>query len=215
MTLFPIDIFTGFAYCGAAIFNYDQLSMISGQGGHKGLKVRELAATAKAGSLTGAGKSGLLQFSQRVDYAFFLLVELAKVAENGGFTGADVVSLRVIADEHKMSFYFLQKVALELRRAGLVRAGRGARGGYMLARGAEEITLKDIVEATEGRLMMMSCLHADGEAPVCVRKKWCQVRPGLQFINQTIVETLAQTTLYDFIHPTLWKRQQRALTRSK
>lgn len=171
--------------------------MISDNSPHRSLKIR----------VTPAAKAGLLNFSKRVDYAFLLLVELAKR------TGEGQLSLRMIADENRMSFYFLQKVALELRRAGLIQAGRGKNGGYSLARAASDISLKEILEATEGPMAIMSCLHDENAAPNCVRESWCSVRPGLQFINKTIANTLGQTTLNDFINPTLWKRQHRAVTR--
>ena len=50
-------------------------------------------------------KTGFLQFSQKVDYGLFLLIELAR---NGS---GEPVSLRVIAERSRMSFSFLQKVA--------------------------------------------------------------------------------------------------------
>lgn len=152
-------------------------------------------------------RTGWLQMSQKTDLGFLLLVELAKE-----FGSGDAISLRKVAERNGISFYYLQKVAADLRKAGIVESGRGKKGGYRLAKVAEEITVKDIVEAHEGPLKVMKCLDPEHS---CFLEKWCHVRPGLNFINKTIVETLSQITLNDFIHPTSWKRQHRKLTLSK
>ncbi len=156
--------------------------MISIRKKQKGLKV--------------ATKSGWLQLSQKVDSGLVLLVQLAKNVSN------EPLSLRTVAENTGLSFYFLQKVAADLRRAGIIEAGRGKNGGYTLSKLPKEVTMKDIVEAHEGPLFIMPCLH---HGTSCPRESECNVRPGLNFINTTILQTLAQTSLYDFIHPTSWK----------
>lgn len=142
-------------------------------------------------------KSGWLHLSQKIDSGLLLLVELAKDDSD------ETVSLRTIAENNGLSFFFLQKVAADLRKAGLVEAGRGKHGGYRLAKSADEVTMKDILEAHEGPLAIMRCLDHENS---CIREDWCNVRPGLNFINQTIINTLAATTLADFIKPIAsWK----------
>lgn len=140
-------------------------------------------------------KSGWLHLSQKIDSGLLLLVSLAKSDET--------LSLRTIAEEKGLSFFFLQKVAADLRKAGLIESDRGKHGGYRLAQAAEAITMKDILEAHEGPLAIMHCLDHENS---CIRENSCNVRPGLNFINQTIINTLAATTLADFLKPTAsWK----------
>lgn len=154
-------------------------------------------SAAVAASAAPAQKSGWLQLSSKIDCGLLLLVELAKD------TTGEPVSLRTVADHNGVSFFFLQKVAADLRRAGIVDSGRGKHGGYSLARPATKISLKDIVEAHEGPLSIMGCLDHEQS---CVRENWCDVRPGLKFINYTILQTLAATSLADFLNPEqLWK----------
>ena len=142
-------------------------------------------------------KTGWLRFSQKVDGGLLLLVELARKVSG------TPLSLRTVAEKNGVSFFFLQKIAADLRKAGIVRSGRGKNGGYELAKPAEEVTMKEILEAHEGPLSLMYCLDHQNS---CVRENWCTVRPGINFINQTIVHTLAKTTLADFISPTSpWK----------
>ncbi|MBU1954399.1 Rrf2 family transcriptional regulator [Patescibacteria group bacterium] len=149
----------------------------------------------KADALNSAGaaqKSGWLHLSQKTDSGLLLLTALA----NNGST--EPLSLRTIAEKNGLSFYFLQKVAADLKRAGLIEAGRGSRGGYSLSKAPADISIKDVLEAHEGPLALMRCLDAGHS---CVRESNCTVRKGLKFINQTIVTTLVRTTLADFINP--------------
>lgn len=137
-----------------------------------------------------ATRTGFLHFSQKVDYALLLLVELC----NGG--KKEFISLRNVSYENRISFFFLQKVASDLKKSGLVNSDRGKNGGYALAKAAKKITLMEILEAIEGPMNVMPCL---GEASgiSCARSGRCSIRPGLNFINQTIIKALSKTTLAD------------------
>lgn len=140
--------------------------------------------------------------SSKADYGFLLLMRLAK---NGGehygwYSGADsggMKSLRSIAIGDRLSFFFLQKVAAELRKSGLIVAGRGKTGGYALSKPANKITLKEIIEALDGPLAIMGCL-GDG-VNTCSKQKTCPVRPGFEIVNNTIIGALSSKTLYDLI----------------
>jgi Rrf2 family protein len=136
-----------------------------------------------------ASQAGLLHFSQKTDYALFLMAELAKGKVDS------VRSLRLIADKNFLSFSFLQKVAFELRRAGLLHADRGKNGGYHLSRPAEEISLLKILEAVEGPLTVMHCL-SDVH---CVRAGACHVRPGLQMVYSLIAKSFSHISLADLL----------------
>lgn len=147
-------------------------------------------------------KHGLFQLSHKVDYGLFLMMELAKKgvgAQKGAKTVAEPMSLRQVADEHQMSFFFLQKVANDLRNAELIKASRGKLGGYILAQETSKITLKNILEALEGPIAVMHCLTSAAESPSCVRENSCEVRPGLNSINQILLKALSETTLANIL----------------
>jgi Rrf2 family protein len=135
-------------------------------------------------------RQGLLHLGSMADHGFMLMTRLAD-------TRAVSSSLRAIADEMGVSFYFLQKVALELRKAGLIKADRGKTGGYRLARPPSKITIKEILEALEGPLALMDCL--DSGSPVCSHSASCRLRPGFDLINRIIVGALSKKTLKDLI----------------
>jgi Rrf2 family protein len=66
--------------------------------------------------------------------------------------GDEPVKGERIAEAQEIPLQFLEHILLELKHARLVRARRGARGGYWLAKPPEEITLASLIRAVEGPL---------------------------------------------------------------
>jgi len=60
------------------------------------------------------------------------------------------VTAPAIAEQQRIPEKYLVHILLQLKRAGIVRSIRGAQGGYLLARPAEEVTLYDVVSAIDG-----------------------------------------------------------------
>ena len=81
----------------------------------------------------------MVRVSTRGDYASRALLSLA-LHDDGGPT-----SVRDIAERTALPQPYLEQILLTLKGAGLVRSKRGVGGGYVLARGAEAITLAEIV----------------------------------------------------------------------
>lgn len=63
-----------------------------------------------------------------------------------------VVSAAGLADEQEMPRKFLEAVLADLRRAGVVRAQRGAEGGYTLSQSPRDVTIGQILRAVDGPL---------------------------------------------------------------
>lgn len=70
--------------------------------------------------------------------------------ELAGLASAETLTLRELAQRESTSEKYLWQVLNALTSSGLVRAARGAQGGYQLARPSHAITLKDIVFALDG-----------------------------------------------------------------
>jgi Rrf2 family protein len=92
-----------------------------------------------------------------------------------------------------------------LRKAGLVESRRGARGGYLLARSASEITMAEVVAALEGSIAPIECITegANG-ALVCAREaaddeQVCATKLLWTRVQGSIVRTLQDTTLSDLV----------------
>jgi Rrf2 family protein len=86
-----------------------------------------------------------MRISAKADYAVRAAVEMAAA-------GDEPLKGERIAEAQDIPLQFLEHILLELKHARLVRARRGARGGYWLARPPEEITLASLIRAVEGPL---------------------------------------------------------------
>ncbi len=69
------------------------------------------------------------------------------------------VSVKSIALRQDIPAAYLEKLLIEMRRAGLVRSFRGAQGGYQLARSANRISLGQILEAVGETIEPLSGYH--------------------------------------------------------
>lgn len=92
-----------------------------------------------------------MQFSVGVEYAFHSLFYLVDMPEG------KPVGIRQIAELHGITESYLSKIFAKLRKAGLVRSVPGVKGGYELARSAEDVSFWDIVEAVEGPSHFFQC----------------------------------------------------------
>ena len=75
-------------------------------------------------------------------------------------------SLKNIARRRDLSEKYLERIVKMLCRAGIVSSARGARGGYCLAKDAREITLLEILEASEGELAPVPCLTRETDCGI-------------------------------------------------
>src|SRR6201995_3036433 len=87
-----------------------------------------------------------MRVSAKADYAVRAAVELAAAGE-----GEPVKGER-LATSQDIPLQFLEHILLELKHQGLVRARRGAKGGYWLPRPGAEVTVSDCVRADEGAI---------------------------------------------------------------
>ncbi len=87
----------------------------------------------------------MLKLSSKVRYALLALLELASHYEQGEFVQID----QIVAAGSIPEGYLVQ-LLICLRRCGLVRSQRGARGGYCLTKEPQNITLLEIVACLEG-----------------------------------------------------------------
>jgi Rrf2 family protein len=96
----------------------------------------------------------------------------------------ELVTRRELAEEMQIPPPFLAKVSQQLARLGILVIHRGARGGYVLARPPEEITLLEVVEGVEGDLLLNDCVirpEVCGRSAVCpVHRVWVEARAALR-----------------------------------
>jgi Rrf2 family protein len=106
--------------------------------------------------------------------------------------GKGTVTLNDIAKRQAISVKYLWQVINPLKTAGLLRVTRGAKGGYVLARRPEEITLYEIVTILEGELSLVDCL---GKEVKCDMIDSCIARTVWRDVNQVVEKALKGITL--------------------
>ncbi|ETW91989.1 MAG: hypothetical protein ETSY1_45785 [Candidatus Entotheonella factor] len=149
-----------------------------------------------------------LRFSQSTDMAIHGLWALARLEEPKRF-----LLLSEIARPQNVSESYLSKVFQKLTRKGLVKAVRGKRGGYALARLPEEISVGDIVRAMEAEdaQPMYRCL---AEERSCAATASCLLLTVFAEAEQRMYEVLDNVSLADLIadamqsiEPMVWLHQ--------
>src|SRR5581483_10083655 len=107
----------------------------------------------------------LMQIPRKIEYALRAMIHLADNPE-GVARGIE------IARTEHIPKYYLEKVIRDLMRGGLVRARLGPGGGYQLARSADTISFRDIIETVEGPISLNLCVE-EGVSSVCSRPVGC------------------------------------------
>ncbi len=110
------------------------------------------------------------------------------------YGGERAVPLREVAKRQGVSEKYLWQVIHPLKKAGLVHAEVGSRGGYRLAVGAGQSTLQDILVALEGRSSLVDCVSSP---KACDRSAACAVREVWQELDEKIAQALDAVTLND------------------
>ena len=134
-----------------------------------------------------------MRISTRTEYGIRVLVTLAR---NEGEDGC--LSLAEIAKREKLPHAYLEQLAGDLRRAGLVTATRGQAGGYRLARPAEQIAMTDVIRALEGPILEMPCAGV-GDLEHCDRPQPCSVHEVFQRVYESLSLSLGATSLAEVV----------------
>jgi len=102
-------------------------------------------------------------------------------------------SLGEFTINENVSFYFLQQINRSLKKNALIKSKLGNWGGYLLAKPANKITLKEIIEAVEGPISLINCAHYQCSNIQCKQKNiWGK-------INKEIEKIFSRTKLSDLI----------------
>lgn len=101
-----------------------------------------------------------MEISRQADYAIRAILDLARIP------AGELTQTREIANRQEIPEKYLPTIVRTLARAGLIRTLRGSHGGVSLSRAANEITLRDVVEAIDGPILLNRCHIMPGECSV-------------------------------------------------
>lgn len=132
-----------------------------------------------------------MKISTKGRYALRLLYDLAIHQEEG------YISLKDVAERQNISKKYLEQIVPLLNKTGLLRTNRGNKGGYMLAGKASEISVGDILRATEGSLAPVACLEF--EPNECPRAGDCSTLFVWEGLYKSITDYLDGISIQDII----------------
>lgn len=121
----------------------------------------------------------MLRINRQTDYAVRVILALAKRGEGARLSTAE------IQREMQIPPALMIRIVALLARHGLVKTYSGREGGMSLPRPASQISLRDVVEAFEGPILLSACLQVKGEddcpflANCPVRSKWGRVQVAM------------------------------------
>lgn len=131
-----------------------------------------------------------MRVSTRGRYGTRLMVDLAQHFADGP------IPLAQIAKRQDLSAKYLEQLIILLKGSGLIRSARGRRGGYMLARKPEDISVGEIVETLEGKLAVVDCVT---EPELCYRSPECPTREIWVGMTDVLKNQLFSLTLQDIL----------------
>ncbi len=135
------------------------------------------------------------------EYGILCCLHLAKRADSGPIGAVD------IANSSKISLEYTHQILQRLRKGGVITSARGPHGGYLLAETPDKITLKQILQSTEGDTFEVICEHdpidiegrCQAGSSCALRGVWMDLKTSIDAVLQS--KTLAQLVKLENEHP--------------
>jgi len=125
----------------------------------------------------------MLKVSTRSQYGLRAMIYLARHQR-------EICPLKDISKEEGISFDYLEKIISKLEKTGLVKAKKGARGGYFLAKSPKKIKIGEIIRPLEGEKGLVKCMAGSYRCPMerkCFSKKfWGKIQNALNSVLDSI-----------------------------
>lgn len=148
-----------------------------------------------------------MRITTLAEYGVICALHLAKRVGEGPVTG------REIAELERLPVDYVEQILLRMRRAGIVKSTRGAHGGYALARTAEDVSVRDVIAASELQTFDLHCVTHPVEEQRCSSSHTCSIRPVWMLLQQKIDNVLDGVRLADLLHEESVVRERVGLDR--
>ena len=148
----------------------------------------------------------MLKLNRLTDYA---VVVLGQLARNSG----KVETATEIAMSTGIPLPTVSKILKILSNAFIVTSHRGAGGGYLLERRADDVRVAEIIEAFEGPIALTACV--DSAVDNCSIEALCPMKGNWNTVNEAIRTTLFCLTLADMITASPLDKSEKRLSHIK
>jgi len=134
-----------------------------------------------------------MKLSTRTRYGMRAVIELAQ------HESKRPLQLKTIAERQGISVKYLEQLMSMLRSGGFVRSIRGSKGGYMLGRAPDQISLSEVFRCLEGAVTTAECTE---NTDYCERAADCAAREVWLRVEEAIQSVLSAMTLADMVQKT-------------
>lgn len=134
-----------------------------------------------------------MKLSARGHYGLIAMAYLAQREDEGP------IPIKTIAISEQIPDQFLEQILFSMRKAGLVTAVRGPRGGYRLSRPSDRITAGEVIRALEGPIAPVECLHLEAAEDCCSKTESCTTKFVWEKLRDTMVSVLDNITLREIV----------------
>ena len=143
-----------------------------------------------------------MRITTLAEYGVICALHLARRVGEGPVTGRD------IAAREKLPVDYVEQILLRLRRAEIVKSTRGAHGGYALAKAPQDVSVRDVIAASELQTFDLHCVSHPVEEERCSSAQNCSIRPVWMLLQQRIDAVLEGVRLADLLHQESEVRQR-------
>ena len=133
----------------------------------------------------------MLLFNRKTEYALIAIEHMIRKNQDGDA----ITSTREIAQTYHIPNPILAKVMQKLGSKGLIKSLQGTKGGYVLAKQPEDISVAHVVEVFEGPWAVAECFR--DEKITCPQWDGCLIKSPLYDLNHKIYNLLTQTSVAD------------------
>jgi len=135
-----------------------------------------------------------MKITAQEEYGLRILIRIARCDDKAG------MSIPQLSESEGLSSHYIAKLTRTLRMAELINSTPGNKGGYVLAKPAREIVIRDVLKALGGVLFDKDfCgMHA-GSVRLCTNSVDCAARSLWQMIQFTVDQLLYKVTLEDLV----------------
>ena len=131
-----------------------------------------------------------MKLSTRSRYGTRMMLDLAQ------HYGESPVQIGEIARRQDISVKYLEQLIIPLKKANYIKSVRGPKGGHVLAKPPEEITVGEIVELLEGGINLADCIE---NPDTCDRSETCLTRGIWETATRAMHQELNSITLSDMV----------------
>ena len=131
-----------------------------------------------------------MKLSTRSRYGIRMMLDLAQHYNDG------YVQIGDVAEREGISVKYLEQLIIPLKKAHYIKSARGPKGGHVLAKPPEQITVGEIVKLLEGGIDLSRCI---GDPDICDRSETCLSRSIWERATRAMHNELNSLTLSDVI----------------